>query len=68
LEAQWLSTALLNKSYRNGRNLERKILRQEPIDAMRQVSRKLRREMEQSFGNVADREQMIDQFAVCTAA
>jgi hypothetical protein len=28
----------------------------------------LRREMEQSFGNVADREQMIDQFAVCTAA
>jgi hypothetical protein len=64
LEAQWLSDALLHKSYRSGRKLEPKILRQTPIDAMRRVGRKLRDDMEDLFSNVADRKRMIEKFAV----
>jgi hypothetical protein len=63
LEAQWLSDALLHKSRRDGRNFERKILRHESLTAMRQVEPALRKQMEDLFGTVADREKMIRRFA-----
>ncbi len=63
MEAQWLSTALLHKSWRNGRNLERQIQRSEPVSGMRKGNRKLRSDLETQFSDIEDRERMIAQFA-----
>ena len=64
VESQWLSTSLLHKSGRNGRNYERKILRNKPIAGMREVERKLRDQLEAEFSDVAERDRMIAQFAI----
>lgn len=63
IETQWLSTALLHKTGRNGRNYERKILRCKPIADMRKVGRKLRNQLEREFCDVENRDLMIDRFA-----